>query len=231
MDTNRFSTGVGKEKMKYDAIVFDLDGTLIDSAPDLVNTLNDLLLYYGRPVQTLAALRPYVSYGSTKLMEIGFDNDYPKAFAELRQDFLTHYKKQNTDNVAFFDGMETLLAAIEKSNTPWGIMTNKPTDCTLAIAQALALDKRAQAIVCGDTLPVSKPDPSPIILACKMMGVDSKRCVYIGDCRRDMTAGKLAEMDTIACQYGYVGPNDDMTSWQADYIAKTPMDILSFIRA
>lgn len=216
--------------MKYEAILFDLDGTLIDSAPDLVATLNELLEAYHRPLQTLEALRAYVSYGSSKLLELGFLGDYPMAFEDLRQYFLDKYQLRNTLQTDYFDGVEDLLEHIEQAQIPWGIMTNKPTKPTEVIAKHLGLDERASAIVCGDTLPVAKPDPSPIILACEMMGVNAKNCVYIGDCDRDITAGKLAGMETIACQYGYIGQDDDVTQWGADYIAQRPIDIWQYLQ-
>lgn len=215
--------------MKYDAILFDLDGTLIDSAPDLIQTLYDLLEEYQRPLPAAENLRPLVSYGSTKLLQVGFQENYPLPFDNLRQQYLARYQTQNTVHTNFFTGVVELLAAIEDSGTPWGIITNKPTDCTAAIAQKLKLNQRAAAIVCGDTLPVAKPDPSPIILSCQMIGVKPQQCVYIGDCDRDIEAGKRAEMDTIACEYGYIHADSPIDTWGADYVAKTPKDIFSYI--
>lgn len=216
--------------MKYDAILFDLDGTLIDSAPDLIQTLNDMLAAYQRPQQPAEALRPYVSYGSSQLLKLGFKDDYPIEFQALRQQYLSRYKKQNTVYTDFFTDIPALLAAIEDSKTPWGIMTNKPTDCTTEIAKKLKLDQRAAAIVCGDTLPVAKPDPSPIFLTCKMIGVNPENCVYIGDSDRDIEAGKRAGMDTIACEYGYIHADSPITEWGADFIVKAPADILPLIQ-
>lgn len=215
--------------MKYDAILFDLDGTLIDSAPDLIKTLNDILLDHGRQPAADVSYSQYVSHGSRKLLELGFAGDYPRPFDELRQMFLTKYETQNTEQTDFYAGIPTLLQAIEASQTPWGIMTNKPTDSTIPIAKHLRLDERAAAIVCGDTLPVAKPDPSPIILACEMIGVNPENCVYIGDNSGDVTAGQLAGMATIACAYGYVHQDDDINQWGADAIAHTPESILSLI--
>ncbi len=215
--------------MKYEAILFDLDGTLIDSAPDLVATLNVLLEEYQRPTHSVEAIRNCVSYGSTKLLEVGFAEDYPMPFPQLRQKYLDMYQTRNTCHTNFFDGVSELLENIEKSQTPWGIITNKPTEPTIAISEHLGIDKRASAIVCGDTLPVAKPDPSPIILACEMIGVNPESCVYIGDCDRDITAGKLAGMQTIACQYGYINESDDIRQWGADKIVDKPMDIWTYI--
>lgn len=211
--------------MKYDAILFDLDGTLIDSAPDLLATLNDLLQEYNRPTCSVTDFRQYVSYGSTKLLSMGFGNDFPIDFQSLRQKYLARYQTQNTVDTQFFPDIEVLLEQIEANDTPWGIITNKPTEATLPIVKHLALDKRAAAIVCGDTLPVAKPDPSPIILACEMIGVEPENCVYIGDCDRDIEAGKNANMATIACEYGYIHADYPIEHWGADAIAKTPTDI------
>ncbi len=202
--------------MKYDAILFDLDGTLIDSAPDLVATLNVLLEEYQRPTHRVEAIRNCVSYGSTKLLEVGFAEEYPMPFQQLRRKYLDMYQTRNTCHTVFFEGVGELLDNIENTQTPWGIITNKPTEPTETIAKHLGLDKRADAIVCGDTLPVAKPDPSPIILACQMIGVKPENCVYIGDCDRDITAGKRAGMQTIACQYGYIGEDDDIQQWVKD---------------
>ncbi len=211
--------------MKYQAILFDLDGTLIDSAPDLIATLNDLLISYSRPTVDVDKVRHLVSRGSTGLLSHGFNEDFPKDFEALRQDYLARYNWQNTRNTRFFAGIEDLLSAIEASQTPWGIVTNKPTASTQPIAAHLQLDKRASAIVCGDTLPVSKPDPSPLFLACEMLGVSPEHCAYVGDADTDVIAGQLTGMMTIACAYGYIESKNPVTAWGADAIAQTPADI------
>lgn len=215
--------------MKYEAILFDLDGTLIDSAPDLIQTLNAMLVEHGKAPCSVKDFRQYVSYGSTKLLEMGFQGDYPMDFQTLRQQYLARYQTQNTVHTDFFDGIPQLLAAIEATGTPWGIMTNKPTNCTTAIAQKLKLNQRAAAIVCGDTLPVAKPDPSPIILTCQMMGVTPENCVYIGDSDRDIAAGKNAGMATIACEFGYIHADSPIDEWGADFIAQSPDDLLPLL--
>lgn len=215
--------------MKYDAILFDLDGTLLDSAPDLVHTLNDLLDKYQRPRVSVAALRQYVSQGSARLLELGFDGDYPLPFEELRGEYLQKYQQQNTVHSDFFAGIPDLLDKIEATQTPWAIITNKWSEPTQPIATHFALDKRAAAIVCGDTLPVAKPDPSPLFLACEMMGVNAENCVYIGDAKTDIEAGKNAGMATIACNYGYLLPNCPIETWGTDSIVEQPDEIFSLI--
>ncbi len=216
--------------MKYAAILFDLDGTLLDSAPDLIHTLNDLLQVYGRDSVDYELFSRWVSHGSGKLLELGFAGDYPIDFQQLRQQYLDCYQKQNTVYSDFFAGVPALLTAIEATHTPWGIMTNKPTRPTLPIAKHFALDKRAKSIVCGDTLTVSKPHPAPLLFLAEQLGVNPAHCVYIGDCDRDITAGKQAGMMTIACAYGYIPPDDDITTWGADVIVQTPLEILQYIQ-
>ncbi|PID66673.1 MAG: phosphoglycolate phosphatase [Gammaproteobacteria bacterium] len=217
--------------MKYAAILFDLDGTLIDSAPDLLTTLDELLIQYGRQPCVHEAYRRYVSDGSLKLLQLGFADDYPIPIAELWQAYLQKYQQQNTRYTDFYDGIPVLLDAIEASQTPWAVVTNKYTEPTVPIAKHLKLDQRAAAIVCGDTLPVLKPDPSSLLLACKMMGIDSEKCIYIGDSHKDIIAGQLAGMATIACAYGYIKEDDDISTWGADHIVQTPHDILTLLQA
>ena len=156
--------------MKYQAILFDLDGTLVDSAPDLINTLNDILIEHGRKPCADASYSQYVSIGSRKLLELGFLGDYPIAFDTLRQQYLSKYQKQNTQNTNFYDGIPELLDMIESHDTPWGIVTNKPTDPTMPIAKHLNLDKRTTAIVCGD----SQGD----ISAGQLAGMSTIACAY-----------------------------------------------------
>ncbi len=216
--------------MKYAAILFDLDGTLLNSAPDLIHSLNDLLQLYGRDPVEHEPLSRWVSHGSAKLLELGFSGDYPIDFQQLRQQYLDYYQKQNNIYTDFFDGVPVLLTAIEATHTPWGIMTNKPTRPTLSISKHFALDKRASAIICGDTLAVAKPDPAPILLLAEQLSVNPAHCVYIGDCDRDITAGKRAGMATIACAYGYIPPGDDITTWGADVVVQTPLEILQHIQ-
>ncbi len=216
--------------MKYEAILFDLDGTLLDSAPDLLGTLDEFLAEYDKPACDHQLLRQYVSDGSRTLIQLGFGDDLPMPLYDFwQQHYLPRYQERNTQNSNLYQGVEELLSAIEKTNTPWAIVTNKYTKPTEPIVKHFKLDQRAEAIVCGDTLPVEKPDPSPLILACEMMGVNPKNCVYIGDSHSDMMAGNLAEMTTIACAYGYIKTDDDMKQWEADYIVQNPSEILALL--
>ncbi len=217
--------------MKYEAILFDLDGTLLDSAPDLLGTLDEFLAEYGKAPCDHDLLRQYISDGSRTLIKLGFGDDLPMPLYELwQQHYLPRYQQRNTLHSKLYQGIEALLSAIEETNTPWAIVTNKYTKPTEPIVKHFKLDQRADAIVCGDTLPVEKPDPSPLMLACEMMNVNPQNCIYIGDSRSDMTAGNLAEMTTIACAYGYVKTDDDINDWGADYIVQSPSEILGLLK-
>lgn len=216
--------------MKYEAILFDLDGTLIDSAPDLINALDATLADYGLPAADYEQASRWVSHGAGKLLELGFNNDYPLAFAELRQIFLEHYRQQCTGYTVFYPGVVELLSAIEASNTPWGIMTNKPTRLTQLIAKHFDFSCGEDNIVCGDTMAVAKPDPAPLLLLAQRLAVNPQRCVYIGDCDRDIIAGKRAGMTTIACAYGYIPAHDDVNNWGADTIVQSAAEILPCIQ-
>lgn len=214
---------------KYQAILFDLDGTLIDSAPDLAKTLNDMLAKRNRSPIAYASIRPLVSYGARKLLDLGFGENLEAAEKEaLRHEFLSLYKTQNCVETDFFADIPELLTSIEASRTPWGIITNKYTDCTENIIQTLKLKSRTPAIVCGDTLAVAKPNPEPLLYACELLNVDPNRCVYIGDCIRDIVAGRAAGMETIACEFGYTD-EQDVSTWNAHYIAKTPAQIIHYL--
>lgn len=216
--------------MKYEAILFDLDGTLVESASDLIHVINQVLTMYGRPTVDEADMCLYISQGSSKLLEMGFENDFPVDFQQLREDFLVRYRRQSAKTTRCFSAIPELLSAIETINIPWGIVTNKPTAPTAHLVEHLGLDQRASAIVCGDTLPVVKPDPSPLLLACQMLGVNAEHCVYLGDASTDIEAGKLAGMATIACAYGYIHPDNPVTDWHADAVAQTPSDILPLLQ-
>lgn len=212
----------------FSAVLFDLDGTLLDTAPALVNTLNQMLDAYQRPQAKLADLRPYISYGARQLLTLGFNNDFPKALETLRDEFLAHYQTQCTQANQYFVGIEDLLTRLNETATPWAIVTNKPTAPTMAIIETMPLLQTAKTIVCGDTLAVAKPDPAPLLLACEQMAIVASQAVYIGDCDRDIMAGKAAAMQTIACAYGYVEPSA-VNDWGATHIVNMPSDLHNLI--
>ena len=209
-----------------DAVLFDLDGTLIDTAPDMGGALNNLLREEKRDPLPLEQLRPYVSQGGLVLTRIGFGEHVEESEIEpLRQRFLTHYRAIVADNSRLFDGFEAVLQRLEARGIPWGIVTNKPGFLTDPLLEQLDITPRVGCVVSGDTLPTRKPDPAPMLYAAKQIGVASSECIYIGDDLRDVQAGQGAAMKTIAAAYGYIIPGDDPASWGADGIIYTPTEI------
>lgn len=209
------------------AILFDLDGTLLDTAPEFTDDINQLRSEQNLPPLTLETIRPAVSHGSEEVIKTAFNlptahPDLPK----LKARFLEIYQSNIGRNTHFFTGIEELLSNIEQQGLKWGIVTNKPHFLTLPLLAKLNLMQRAQCVISGDTLSVSKPHPLPILHACKQMGVRPETCYYIGDAERDIIAGKASGMmATFMALYGYLGPNDKPYQWQADHYILHPNEI------
>ena len=186
-------------------VLFDLDGTLLDTAPDMGGALNELLAAHGRPALTAATIRPRVSNGAAALVRLGFGEQLPEAeFETLRQRFLALYAARLDRETCLFDGAAELLEHLERERVPWGIVTNKPGWLTDPLLRSLGLDVRASSVVSGDTLATRKPHPEPLHHAARQIGVASSRCVYVGDAERDMTAALAAGMRAVFASYGYV---------------------------
>ncbi len=212
--------------MPHPAVLFDLDGTLADTAPDLVGALNAVLRETKRPPIPLEIGRWWVAGGSVRLIAEGFSvSDVEAKQHPARNDLLDHYGSHICELTTLFPGIAEVLDTLDASATPWGIVTNKPSVYTEALISALQLETRAATVVSGDTLPVSKPDPRPLLLACEKMEVYPSDCVYIGDDRRDMTAGRAAGMKTMAVTWGY-GQPEEINTWGADFIIESPTEIL-----
>ena len=210
-----------------DAVLFDLDGTLIDTAPDMGGALNNLLIEENRPPLPLAALRPYVSQGGLVLTRIGFGGQVDEAEIEpLRQRFLQHYRAIVADNSRLFAGYDEVLTELERRAIAWGIVTNKPEWLTHPLLQQLGLAARCAVVIGGDTLPHRKPHPQPLQVAAERIGVDCRRCIYVGDDERDIQAGRAAQMKTLVATYGYIEDADAITAWRADGRIDQPLDLL-----
>ena len=210
------------------AILFDLDGTLVDTAPDMGAALNNLLIEESLAPIPLEIIRPYVSQGGLVLTRLGFSEQVPESEIEpLRLRYLDHYRAIVADDSVLFDGLEEVLNALERRNIPWGIVTNKPKWLTTPLLEQLALDNRAAVVICGDTLDKRKPHPLPLIVAAETMGIACKDCVYIGDDPRDITAGRAAKMKTLIAAYGYIKLDARLDEWQAGGIIKHPLELLS----
>jgi phosphoglycolate phosphatase len=214
----------------YNSIFFDLDGTLADTAPDLVAAANQLLLVRNLPPMQYELLRPRASAGARGLIRgtFGIDTDHPD-FIPLRDEFLSNYEKALLVNSVIFDGVDHLLDQLDSAKLPWGIVTNKSERFTNPLTELMGLRQRAVSTVSGDTTPHSKPHPEPILHAARLANIDPTKSVYVGDDIRDIVAGKAAGMKTIAAAYGYCGCEEPPEAWGADYLVRHPKELLEII--
>lgn len=212
------------------AVLFDLDGTLIDTAEDLVFTLNKIRKQHGLDELSLATMRPKISLGSKEMIKyaLGIAEDHPD-FAETRKQFLDHYQNHLADSARVFPNMDIVLTYLEKRQIPWGIVTNKLTRHTLTLLKALHLDLRPVCIICGDTLTKYKPDPEPILHACELLQQAPKHCLYIGDSNTDVIASKAAGTQSLVALYGYIDQQEDPYAWLADGYIHNPIEILDWL--
>ena len=215
------------EAVVPEAILFDLDGTLIDTAPDMGGALNNLLREENREPLPLSTIRPYVSQGGLVLTRLGFGDSVTEAEIEpLRQRFLQHYLAIIADNSRLFDGFEAVLADLEARSIPWGIVTNKPEWLTFPLLEQLELAARSAVVIGGDTLAQRKPHPQPLLVAAERIGVVARRCVYVGDDERDIVAGRAAQMKTLVAAYGYIEDATEIAGWNADGVIDRPSELL-----
>lgn len=216
--------------MSIEAILVDLDGTLVDTAPDLVAVLNKLLTDRGRPPVPYAIARNEVSNGALGLLRLGFPQWGGDAELEpLRLEFLEVYTRDVCINSRLFNGLDSILSKLHEVSTPWGIVTNKPHSMTVPLLEALDLPNPPGCVVSGDRLPQRKPHPAPLRLGADELGIDAERCVYVGDARRDIDAGRAAGMMTIAAAYGYIRADDDPAQWGASALVRRPGDLLDAV--
>jgi len=210
---------------KLDAVFFDLDGTLVDSAPDLIAAMQRLCGERGAPLLDAAAVGTAVSKGGRAMLRRGFPDADDALVEELLPRFLELYSQAIATNTATFPGVDEVLSTLEARGVRWGIVTNKPGWLARALLAALKLDVRCAALVSGDCLPQKKPDPAPILRACTLANVEPARSVYVGDDLRDIEAGRRAGMRTIAAGWGYLD-GDDPHVWGADLVIDTPRALL-----
>ncbi len=211
-------------------ILFDLDGTLVDTAPDLGHALNLQLKKYGKPVLTDAEIRPFASHGSKALMHLGFDvTPEDENFITLRDEYLDIYERVLTRAPILFDGMQTTLDSITQQGLSWGIVTNKPGRFTVPLIASMGLDRQAACVVSGDDASKPKPSPETLLLACEKIKVKPEHCLYIGDAERDIEAGRAAGMKTVLALYGYIDKTDQPLTWGADAVIDQPQDLLALL--
>lgn len=220
-----------KENNNKMAVLFDLDGTLLDTAPDFHTAINRQLAAYGKPPLPFERIRPLVSLGSLRVVQEAFsETTSSEAIEALRKDFLLLYRETNFLDTKPFPGIEQVLTSLEEANILWGIVTNKPERLTLPLVKRLGYDKRAACIISGDTISKAKPHPEPLLHACQLMNVTPEACLYIGDAERDMVAGKAAGMKTLAALFGYIPQQEDIQKWPFDDTVDTPEEILPWIK-
>ena len=212
------------------SVLFDLDGTLADTAPDLANALNNVRMESGLAPLPLQTIRCEVSNGAIALTKLGFDidSDHPQ-FEPLRLRLLEHYRQNIATETRLFDGMHAVLKTLEEMNIHWGVVTNKPARFTEPLLNALDLTHRAACIVSGDTLEKKKPHPEPILHACNIVGCRPTETVYVGDAPRDIEAGKRAGTKTLVALFGYISDHEQPQQWGADGMVQAPQDILSWV--
>jgi phosphoglycolate phosphatase len=211
------------------ALLLDLDGTLLDTAPDMGGALNRLLIEAGRAPLPLASIRPVVSHGAIRLVSLGFPEATGTEFERLRLRFLDLYSQNLAERTTLFPGIEHVLEELERLGLPWGVVTNKPGWLTDPLLAALRLDRRAGCVVSGDTVAERKPHPLPLLHAAGIVGVAPARCVYVGDAERDIQAGRAAGMTTVVAAYGYLSVDDDPSTWQPTGIVTEPIELLDWI--
>ncbi len=212
------------------AVLFDLDGTLADTAPDLAYALNQTLVEAGKAPLPLEPIRAIASNGSAPLIRLGFGENLDEhTFEQHRQRLLEIYINNLTRETTLMNGMEALLERLEAASIAWGVVTNKPARFTDPLMEQLNLSHRAACIVSGDTTKHAKPHPRPLLYACEQVGTDATHCLYVGDASRDIEAGRRARMKTIACRFGYLAPEDVIEAWEADAIVDHPEEILQWI--
>ncbi|MGA9334543.1 MAG: HAD-IA family hydrolase [Rudaea sp.] len=206
-------------------VLFDLDGTLVDSAPDLIVAMQRLRAELGEPVIDCSAAGSVVSKGGRAMLRRGFPDAGEARIEALLPRFLELYSTSIAAHSTLFPGIEEVLSGLEEAKLPWGIVTNKPGWLAKSLLSALALDQRCAALVAGDCLPQRKPDPEPILYACKLAQRDPRHCVYVGDDMRDVEAGRNARAMTVAAAWGYLN-GEDAQAWGADLVIPTPAALL-----
>lgn len=212
-------------------VLFDLDGTLVDTAPDLALALNLQRERHGLSPLALEIVRPHASHGSRGLLGIGFGMAPEHAqFEAMREEYLALYDQVFTRSPQIFDGIAEVLEALEDAGILWGVVTNKPRRFTQPLLTAMGLSTRAACIVSGDDATRPKPHPDTLLLACELADADPHSCIYVGDAERDIQAGQAAGMRTLVASYGYLDAHDRPETWGASGMVATPLELLEQLR-
>jgi phosphoglycolate phosphatase len=212
-------------------VLFDLDGTLVDSAPDLAGAANDLRALHALPPLPFESLRPMVGAGARGMVgaALGVAPGEPR-FESLRDGFLALYGQRLLRATRIFDAMRPVLSALDRAPLPWGIVTNKASRFADPLVRGLGLDAVMSALVCGDTTPHAKPHPAPLLEAASRLGLEPSTCVYVGDDLRDVQAGRAAGMATLVAGWGYLGDAEPADAWGADAVLDHPQALLNWLQ-
>lgn len=210
-------------------VLFDLDGTLLDTARDMAQALNRLRTAEGLPELPFEQIRPLVSHGAPRLVRLGFGECDSARLEGLRTGFLDHYRAALAIHTCLFPGFAEVLDAIEAAGMRWGIVTNKPGWLTTPLLESVGLLSRCGCVVSGDTLPERKPHPMPLLHAAALLGLDPRQCAYVGDAERDVQAARKAGMIPVVAGFGYLGEDEDPAAWQPDAVLDAPGDLLRWL--
>ena len=214
-----------------DAVLFDLDGTLVDSAPDLGAAADQMRVDRGLTSLPLSDYRAMAGAGARGMIGVAFGLASGHAeFEALKEEFFSNYESRLTVRTYAFDGVAELIADIVAQGLKWGVVTNKSARFTLPLTKAMPLFSTAQTIISGDTTPHAKPHPAPLLEAARQLGVAPGRCLYVGDDERDIMAGQAAGMSTVAAAYGYLGVSANASTWNADATIASPGLLLNLLR-
>jgi N-acetyl-D-muramate 6-phosphate phosphatase len=217
--------------MAIEAVFFDLDGTLLDTGPDLADACNQVLYEYQRPPVDYAQFRHWIHGGAAMIIRHSFqiEANHPD-FSAVRTAFLRHYRRGFLQKTQQYAGIDEVLAYLEQHKIPWGIVTNKLSEFAQPLAARFGWEQRYCCLISGDTLATPKPHPAPLLYACQLAKAEPCRSIYVGDSATDIEAAHAAQMMSIAVSYGYPPENSDLAHWQADAIAPTPVDLQSLLQ-
>ncbi|MBQ0720331.1 MAG: HAD-IA family hydrolase [Gammaproteobacteria bacterium] len=219
-------------RANYQAVLFDLDGTLLDTAPDFTTSINLMLSRHQRPTLSENDIRAIITHGSAGLLSYAFKcSESDAGFETLREEFLNIYCDHLAQKTCLFPGLAELLTALGQHHIPWGIVTNKPRRFTCAILEGLALQPAPQAVVCPDDVEHNKPHAEPVLLACRQLGVAPQHTVFIGDHLRDIESGRNAGTATIAAAYGYIDDAERPHDWGAQYLVNDSRQLYDLLIA
>lgn len=219
-----------KASPKYAGVLFDLDGTLLDTADDLGAALNFVLTKHHMPIVPREIFRPVASDGALGLLNLGFGEQLAQYdYEALRSEFLAYYQENMANNTLPYEGVQSLLHELQSHNIPWGIVTNKPIALTQALLPHFPCFMQCEVVVGGDSLAERKPHPLPLLHAANTINIKPEKCIYLGDAERDIESANSAGMLSMIAKWGYIKPQDDITQWQADAMIDEASELLSFI--